>query len=122
MPLFLLSWAGKGRTPPYLSTLHLLWVLSMSASPLSTLLIFSPPTPLHSFVYISETLVQVKHGFLINTFPLIAGKKISRVARSLLWGSIASKPLLSPTPALHLGEEDVLWGPPESGGRAGCEM
>lgn len=48
------------------------WLSLLSQPPLSVL---PHPVPLPSFVYITKTLVQAKHGFLINTFPLIAGKK-----------------------------------------------
>lgn len=80
VPLFLLYGSlGRERQDPSLC-LSLSSLLSPGPScgclpPLPTLLISPPSVPLTSFVYISKTLVQVKHGFLINTFPLIAGKK-----------------------------------------------
>lgn len=67
-------------------------------SPLSALLISSPPHS--SSVYIGKTLVQVKHVFLITTFPLIAGKKILWSSRFCALGIDNRKPFY-PSPVSH---------------------
>lgn len=60
----------------------------------------SPLPPHSSSVYIGKTLVQVKHVFLITTFPLIAGKKILWSSRFCALGIDNRKPFY-PSPVSH---------------------
>lgn len=77
-----------------------------------------PPPPHSSSVYIAKTLVQVKHVFLITTFPLIAGKKILRSSRFCALGIDNKKPFY-PSPRHPSEPHPGGVGPPGEFGGGG---
>lgn len=85
-------------SPLLISAPLILQPLCRCLSPLGALLISSPPHS--SSVYIAKTLVQVKHVFLITTFPLIAGKKILWSSRFCALGIDNRKPFYA-SPVSH---------------------
>lgn len=78
---------------------------------LQTLLIST--SPCSSSVYITKTLVQVKQVFLINTFPLISGKKILQSSRFCTLGIDNEIPF---TPALSVPQPVDVGPAGRSGG------
>lgn len=114
-------------SPPFClltSALLISQPLCRCLSLLQTLLIST--SPCSSSVYITKTLVQVKHVFLINTFPLIAGKKILQSSRFCTLGIDNENPLypssLHPTGCGGPTSCRVIWRESKGEGRGGGDL